>query len=430
MSVVMVADVAWIQRGVAKKNPDRIKLDNDQLKQLIEGGVSDSSDIDSEPDAAEHGVRGSSSKEEAESHEVNDESIEDGIDDNATKSGDEEEKAEIEVKADDNLVVIAKIDKDKYVLEVFVYNEENSDWYCHHDYLLDAPPLCIEPIQHDPGNAETGKGSLYFTERALIVDLQGNLIAVGTMESVINIWDLDIMNAVVPVVNLGDKKKGRRRKRDGSDSGHLSAVLSLAWNKITPHVLASGGADKEILLWDLDEIKVAQAVPERTAEIQALSWHPAEESFILHGTLDGTVEVIDCRENTGIASAVKWNHFNPFYALFATDDGVLYNVDMRKPGQVVWSGRAHDGTVGGITLSSVVRGLLVTVGHDEHLCVWKIQNDGTLLKVHSMRQNIGALHAAQFNPDVATVCCIGGSSNDLIRVVDVSKMDVVLRHFS
>uniref|UniRef100_A0A0K0D5R0 XPGN domain-containing protein n=1 Tax=Angiostrongylus cantonensis TaxID=6313 RepID=A0A0K0D5R0_ANGCA len=37
MDVVMIADIAWIQRGVAKRNPDKIRLDNDQLKQLIEG---------------------------------------------------------------------------------------------------------------------------------------------------------------------------------------------------------------------------------------------------------------------------------------------------------------------------------------------------------------------------------------------------------
>ncbi|KAK6016153.1 hypothetical protein OSTOST_18367, partial [Ostertagia ostertagi] len=72
---------------------------------------------------------------------------------------DEEEKEEIEVKPEDNLVALAKIDRDNYTLEVFLYNEENEDWYCHHDYILEAPPLCLEPIQHDPGNDETGKVS-------------------------------------------------------------------------------------------------------------------------------------------------------------------------------------------------------------------------------------------------------------------------------
>lgn len=64
------------------------------------------------------------------------------------------------------------------------------------------------------------------------------------------------------------------------------------------------------------------------------------------------------------------------------------------------------------------------------LCVWKVQEDGSLLKVHSEQQHIGALHAAQFNPDVATVCCIGGSSNDLNKLIDVGKASGVMQAFS
>ncbi|KAK6052333.1 hypothetical protein COOONC_10162 [Cooperia oncophora] len=103
---------------------------------------------------------------------------------------------------------------------------------------------------------------------------------------------------------------------------------------------------------------------------------------------------------------------------------------MRKPGEILWEGRAHDGSIGGLTLSATVRGLLVTVGHDQMLCVWKVQEDGSIVKVYSEIQHIGELHAAQFNPDVATVCCIGGSSNDLVKLVDVSKKESVLRAFS
>ncbi|KIH68663.1 WD domain, G-beta repeat protein [Ancylostoma duodenale] len=407
--VVMISDIAWIPRGIAKHVPDKVKLDENQLKELISGGVPDTSDVESdEVEESEPGVRGSASKEP----EGNDADVEmqtkEDEGDSAPEAGmrgiamyssntddpyvtlhvdsDEEEKEEIEIKPEDNMVALAKIDRDNYTLEVFVYNENNGDWYCHHDYILDAPPLCLEPIQHDPGNDETGKG---------------NLLAVGTMEPVINIWDLDIMNAVAPVVSLGAKSKGRRKKRDGREQGHSDAVLSIAWNKLTPHVLASGGADKEIILWDLDEAKTAQSISGRGGEVH----------------LNQTFSVI-------------WNHFNPFTAFVASDDGILRHIDMRTPGNCLWEGRAHDGSVGGLTLSSSIRGLLVTVGHDQMLCVWKAQENGSLLKVHSERQHVGALHAAKFNPDVATVCCIGGSSNDLVKLVDLGKASTVTQAFS
>ncbi|EYB90756.1 hypothetical protein Y032_0214g2317 [Ancylostoma ceylanicum] len=446
--VVMISDIAWIPRGIAKHVPDKVKLDENQLKELISGGAPDTSDVESdEEEQSESGIRGSAAKEP----QGNDADVEmqtkDDESDNGPEAGmrgiamyssntddpyvtlhvdsDEEEKEEIEIKPEDNMVALAKIDRDNYTLEVFVYNENNGDWYCHHDYILDAPPLCLEPIQHDPGNDETGKG---------------NLLAVGTMEPVINIWDLDIMNAVAPVVSLGAKAKGRRKKRDGREQGHSDAVLSIAWNKLTPHVLASGGADKEIILWDLDEAKTAQSISGRGGEVQALAWHSAEQSFILAGALNGSVEVLDCRDNTGSPSAawqfsaqieqVIWNHFNPFTAFVASDDGILRRIDMRTPGNCIWEGRAHEGSVGGLTLSSSIRGLLVTVGHDQMLCAWKVQENGSLLKVHSEQQHIGALHAAKFNPDVATVCCVGGSLNDLVKLVDLGKASSVTQAFS
>ncbi|ETN69316.1 WD domain, G-beta repeat protein [Necator americanus] len=463
--VVMISDIAWIQRGVAKKIPYKVKLDDDQLKELIAGAVPDTSEVDSEEEKKdetagtgsteaadsssvkkEPGVRGSASKEieedqedvEMQAMETEKEKKDGGMQGIAMYSSntddpyvtlhvdsDEEEKEEIEVKPEDNLVALAKIDKNNYTLEVFVYNENNGDWYCHHDYILDAPPLCLEPVQHDPGNDETGKG---------------NLLAVGTMDPIINIWDLDIMNAVAPVVSLGAKKKGRRKKRDGREQGHSDAVLSIAWNKLTPHVLASGGADKQIILWDLDEAKAAQSFSERSGEIQALAWHSAEQSFILSGALSGAVDVLDCRELDGSPSAswqfnaqieqIKWNHFNPFAAFIASDDGMLRHIDMRKPGECLWEGQAHDGSVSALTLSAIIRSLLVTVGHDQMLCVWKVEDDGSIRKIHSETQNIGTLHAAQFNPDVGTVCCIGGSSNDLVKIVNMAKMSTVVQAFS
>ncbi|KAK5983575.1 Periodic tryptophan protein 1 [Trichostrongylus colubriformis] len=182
--VVMISDIAWIQRGVPKKVPDKIRLDPDQMKQLIEGSVPDTTDGDSDKDdeiepKPEPGIRGSAPKEEVDSveeaempeqkedEEVKPDSGMRGIAMYASNAddpyvtlhvdSDEEEKEEIEVKPEDNLVALAKIDRDNYTMEVFLYNEENEDWYCHHDYILDAPPLCLEPIQHDPGNDETGK---------------------------------------------------------------------------------------------------------------------------------------------------------------------------------------------------------------------------------------------------------------------------------
>ena len=90
-------------------------------------------------------------------------------------SDDEEEREDFELKPTDNLLVVAKlVREEEATLEVYVYNEERDDWYLHHDYILDAPPLCLATFSYDPGAN----------------DRKGNLLGVGTMDSVVNIWDL------------------------------------------------------------------------------------------------------------------------------------------------------------------------------------------------------------------------------------------------
>lgn len=73
------------------------------------------------------------------------------------------------------------------------------------------------------------------------------------------------MNAVKPSLTLGQsslkaKAKKRRTKRDGSAQGHSDAVLCLDWNPLAQHVLASGGADQAVVLWDLDEAKASTVI--------------------------------------------------------------------------------------------------------------------------------------------------------------------------
>ena len=50
------------------------------------------------------------------------------------------------------------------------------------------------------------------TLRNYCFSLTGNLLAVGTMEPFINIWDLDVIDAIDPVLTLGDKKKKKHKR--------------------------------------------------------------------------------------------------------------------------------------------------------------------------------------------------------------------------
>lgn len=95
----------------------------------------------------------------------------------------------------------------------------------HHDVSLPAFPLCVEWMNTRPNRATGSEGSV------------GNFAAVGTFKPGIEIWNLDVVDAVEPVGQLGgvmaqevDRKKGRKRTRYVKGS-HRGAVMGLSWNR-------------------------------------------------------------------------------------------------------------------------------------------------------------------------------------------------------
>ena len=83
-------------------------------------------------------------------------------------------------------------------------------------------------------------------------------MAVSTFEPEIEIWNVDVMDALQPVAVLGGrigdgsgkKSKPKSKKRSKHDSlkpgSHTDSVLTLAWNCSFRNVLATGSADHTI----------------------------------------------------------------------------------------------------------------------------------------------------------------------------------------
>lgn len=114
------------------------------------------------------------------------------------------------IKPTDNLLLVGHVDDDASSLEVYVYNEQEDSFYVHHDFLLPSFPLCIEWMNYDPEAKD-----------------EGNMCAIGCIDPVISIWDLDIQNTLEPAIRLGSKAK---RKKNIPQVGHTDAVLDLSWN--------------------------------------------------------------------------------------------------------------------------------------------------------------------------------------------------------
>lgn len=462
--------IKWIRRGVAKRNPDRVKLDPDELKRLIQShgedlealALSDGSDDEDqgmqETPGSSGGTKRKMADEEPEEKDEDSEKSEEeaassdedvvkkygldeydkeedgenagmgfsGIskfasneDDPYVEDGEDSEAEELEILPEDNLVAVAKVQGDYNTLELHVYEESKSNMYCHHDVLLPTFPLAIEWLNFDPSSPTAA----------------GNFLAMGSMESNIDVWDLDLIDAMEPSFILAgaSKKKGKKKKKV-SVAGHRDAVLALSWNRNQRQVLASGSADFTVGLWDLSVGNMVTSI-KHEEKVQSVEWHPVEPQSLLTGSFDQEVKIFDCRspenankkwEVSGEVETAKWNIHDPYYFLVSTDDGNVSCIDVRASDPVItW--QAHEKSTTGLVIDHHIPGCLVSVSSDRTLRVWDIRNSEAKM-VLSKNLSMGELHSVDLCPDSSLLVAVGGEREH--RVINLKKNPTVTQYWN
>ncbi|RNA42718.1 periodic tryptophan 1 -like protein [Brachionus plicatilis] len=454
-----ISSMTWVKKGVSK-TPVRIKIDENEMKQLFsEMGPNEEECEESESeneldkkdteDMAEH----EDNKSEVENEEENidkkynldnydNEDCELKLEQlnslacfptNAedvllTKKddGEDSDEEDIEIKSSDNLLVCGTVDEDDSSLNIFVYNEDEGNFYIHHDLLLSSVPVCVEWLDFDPTNADSAV----------------NYLAIGTMNPWIEIWDLDLMDSLEPEFTLGSTKKIKKKKlktelgKKPKIAGHTDAVLDLSYNNLNRNILASASADKTIVLWNLEQMKQATKIKNHKDRVQAIEFHPIEAFSLLSGSCDSTVALYDCRNpktNKKIwklendIERVIWNSLDPNYFLSSDDEGTINLIDIRSD-KAVASIKAHDSSVSGLSLSSKVPGLLVSACEDEIVKIWDIKSHN-FEKIYEDKLKTGEVTCVESSPDSAFVFSFAGTKCNEPRVWDIREIKEVRERF-
>ncbi|XP_043499562.1 periodic tryptophan protein 1 homolog [Polistes fuscatus] len=446
----IVSCTTWVRRGVAAAVPEKVELTTKELEEIIKQTQVALQDDDSGKEEEEEFIKDKTNLEKNKienEHDVNNSSMEvdeydfdkydkesgdihcsignivsfgeDGKDPliKSEETDDDSEKEDDIIKSDDNLVLIGHVDGDASILEIFVYNEAEGSFYCHHDILLPSFPLCIEWLSFDPSDA-----------------MPANLCAIGSMTSIIEVWDLDLIDCLEPAFKLGRKPN---KKKKLTRIGHRDAVLDLAWNKNYTHILASGSVDQTVLLWDLENGKPATKFNSFNEKVQTLEWHPSEAHHLLTGCADGFARLFDCKlesnakewQTPGEIERVLWNHFDPNYFLISTNNGYLEYYDIREDSPI-WQIKAHEAEITGLSLSSSYQGLLVTSSNDSIIKVWDILDSKNPSIIWEKKTNLGALQCLAANPDIPLVFAVGGDNKSHnFKVIDLSEISAVNDRF-
>lgn len=439
-TVSLVSCMHFIRRGVAKAVPEKIELTEKELEKIIkqtadelrltENGDDQSDEEEENVEAPRDPPADPNDEFNFESYDQEDSTNPVGIGTIATlpnlgdlgdhvqirTEGPDSDEEDDVIKPDDNLLLVGHVETDASVLEVYIFNKEEGSFYVHHDIILPWFPLCIEWLSHDPTDPQPG-----------------NLCALGGMDPVIQVWDLDIENCLEPAFKLGKKpNKKKKTKR----VGHKDAVLDLSWNRNFSHVLASGSADNTVLLWDLDQGAPHTKLDYFEDKVQSLSFHPLEAQTLLSGACDGRARVTDCRAPDSHRAwalppeieRVQWDRNNPFCFVMSNNEGKVAYVDCRRD-DPMWTISAHEKEVTGLILSEDIPGLMITVSSDEKLKTWDISGL-TPLQISERSCKVGQALCASSCPDAPLSVAVGGDNKqNYIEMVDLNTNEEILNRF-
>jgi periodic tryptophan protein 1 len=227
----------------------------------------------------------------------------------------EAERAELQVLPTDNMIVTAKTEDEVSHLDIYIYNDNDENLYVHHDILLPSFPLCLEWLDFPPTSTSS------HTTPAL-PSPQGNYVAVGTFEPEIEIWSLDVTEAIYPSLILGrpdksathapvplgtgKKKRKQTKAREPTPEHHVDAILSLSWNRAHRNILASASADTTVKIWDLSSggSSALRSYNIHADKVQSIQWSMTQPEVLLTGSYDRTVRVFDSRDPGKAVGAV------------------------------------------------------------------------------------------------------------------------------
>lgn len=362
----------------------------------------------------------------------------------ATAEHSESDAEDNELRETDFIILAARNEDDVSHLEVWVYedaDEDDGNLYVHHDILLPEFPLCLAWLDCPPSSS--GRET-------------GNLAAVGSMSPGIEIWNLNIADAVEPLASLGglaaspaadaspklpeDATKQKKAKRKSQKpelrkGSHKDAVLGLSWNQSFRNVLASASADKRVKIWDVATQTCERTLKHHTGKVQAVAWNPAEAAVLLSGGYDRKLALVDARSAelqvlswtmAADLEALAWSPAAPTTFLASAEDGIVAAFDARAGAgsDALYRLAAHDQPTCALSFCPGVPGLLCTASTDGTVKLWDVASQQPSIVASAADLNVGAIFTAGFCGEASWLIAAGGSKG-AVAVWDIATSPAV-----
>ncbi|OII72103.1 PWP1 family protein with WD40 repeats [Cryptosporidium ubiquitum] len=327
---------------------------------------------------------------------------------------DYDEDDALQIKESDSLLSTTAIEDDVATLQVYLYSIEDGSFYVHHDIIIGDYPLCSEWISLGAYN-------------------KNNIIAVGSFNGEINLWNLDFIDSIDPILMLQ------------SETGHSDAVMSLAIHSKNSKLLASGSADETVKLWDLNEGSCISTYSNCSGKVQCLEWHHSENNILISADYSRSIQIIDIRtvnhqallkydkeygdpESIVLPNADIYDNGNTL--IISTENGFISGYDIRMLSENCAKSKFsilanfNSKPITSVCCTSISN-MLVSCDLDGVSKVWDLSNMKECIIEKSLKG--GKLFTCKSCPDEEALVAFGGES---VILWNIFQEDIVSKKFN
>eukprot|EP01132_Coremiostelium_polycephalum_P009151 gene9151-11217_t len=226
----------------------------------------------------------------------------------------------------------------------------------------------------------------------------------------------------------------------GTANKHTGAVHSIDLHSVQTNLLASGGSDSEIFIWDLSNPTSPTGYtpgpkPQHSAEITSVAWNKKFQHILGSASNNGSVFVWDLKAKRSIINfgfkrcqyrSIVWNPLEATSIVSASEDDehpVIQVWDLRNVNTPVKSLEGHKKGVWGLSWCPNDNSLLLSCGKDNKTLCWNVNTGEVLCEIESSHDPNAWNFEVQWSPRIPAMLSTSsfGDKVNIYSLQDVNE---------